>query len=164
MLSAQKDLASFFEETVAICNNPKEVSNRLLGDMLRMLNDTGLTISQSSITPEKLALLIEKTEKKLITRQKSKEIFEKAFTEMLDIEQYIKDNGLESINDTSAVSSAVKKIIDAYPDSVTEYLNGKTKVFGFLVGQTMRELKGRADPATVNNTIKDQLNLLQNKS
>jgi aspartyl-tRNA(Asn)/glutamyl-tRNA(Gln) amidotransferase subunit B len=162
MLSNRKSLAEFFEKTLALCNDPKEVSNRLLGDGLKMLNETGLSIEDSFITPEKLALLIDKTNKKTLTRQQSKDIFELCFTKPVDIEQYILEKGLCPITNTDTISEAVKNTLLKHPDTVTEYLDGKTKVFGFLVGQTMRTLKGNADPALVNNILKEQLNLLQN--
>ena len=162
MLSNRKSLAEFFEKTLALCNDPKEVSNRLLGDGLKMLNETGLSIEDSFITPEKLALLIDKTNKKTLTRQQSKDIFELCFTKPVDIEQYILEKGLCPITNTDAISEAVKNTLLQYPGTVNEYLDGKTKVFGFLVGQTMRTLKGNADPAIVNNILKEQLNLLQN--
>lgn len=161
MITAQKPLADFFEAASAICGKPKEVSNWIMGDMTKLLKDNELEASEISISPSDLALLIEKVDSGAINRKKAREIFAVAFSEKLDIEKYIKDNGLEQIRDDSAIEAVVAKVIADNPKTVDEYLSGKTKVFGFFVGQSMRQLKGKADPAIINEIVKKELDNLQ---
>lgn len=163
MITAEKPLADFFEATSALCGKPKEVSNWMMGDMMKLMKDHGLEASSLRITPETLALLIRKVESGSLNRRKAREIFAIAFAEEIDIEQYIRDNGLEQIRDDSAIESVVKQIIAENPKTVAEYLAGKTKVFGFFVGQSMRALKGQADPAIINEVVTRELSKLQEK-
>ena len=111
-------------------------------------------------SPENLGKLIVLVKKKVINRNTAKEVFEKMFSENIEPEQYIKDNGLEMVNDDGAVLAVVKSVIEANPKAVAEFKGGSAKVKGFFVGQCMKQLKGKADPATVNKIIAEELEKL----
>ena len=157
MITSQKALADFFEKTNEICNKPKEVSNWIMSDIMRLLNEDQIEAKDMKITPEALAKLIEMVGERRINRNKGKEILGVAFHKNIDVEQYVKDNNLEQVSDEGALKEVVEKIIEANPQSVADFKAGKTKAMGFIVGQTMRELKGKGDPAVVNKLIKEKL-------
>ena len=158
MITGQKALADFFEATTAICNNPKEVSNWIMGELMRKLSDEGIEAKDMKLTPEALAKLIELVGKKTINRNKAKEIFGIAFNEDLDVEKYVKDNNLEQVSDEGLVLDIVKKVIENNAQAVDDYKSGNKKAIGFLVGQCMKELKGKGDPGVVNKLLGAELN------
>lgn len=158
MITGQKALADFFEATTAICNNPKEVSNWIMGELMRKLSDEGVEAKDMKLTPEALAKLIELVGKKTINRNKAKEIFAVAFKEVLDVEKYVKDNNLEQVSDEGLVLDIVKKVIENNAQAVEDYNSGNKKAIGFLMGQCMKELKGKGDPGVVNKLLGAELN------
>lgn len=157
MITTQKALAVFFEKTAELCNKPKEVSNWIMGDLMRLLKDEATEAKDMKVKPEALSKLIELVDKGTLNRKKAREIFGVAFKEEIDIDKYIKENNFEQVSDEGLVSEAVEKIFAENPQSISDYMDGKTKAFGFLVGQTMRELKGKADPSVVNRLIQEKL-------
>lgn len=108
-------------------------------------------------SPENLAKLIALTEKKVINSSVAKEVFEVMFTENVDPERYVEEKGLKTENDEGALKKVLEEVIAANPQSVEDYRNGKEKAIGFLVGQTMKAMKGKADPATVNQMLRKLL-------
>lgn len=157
IITGDKHLADLFEKTTAICNNPKKVSNWLMVETMRLMKENGMEPSELGFSPENLAKLIQLTESGAINSQIAKEVFEKIFSSDIDPEKYVKENGLETVSDDGALREIVKKIIDANPQPVEDYHNGKKKAMGFLVGQVMKEMKGKADPAMANKIIKELL-------
>lgn len=157
MITGQKALADFFEATTEICNNPKEVSNWIMGELMRKLSDEGIEAKDMKLTPNALAKLIELVEKKTINRNKAKEIFGIAFNEDLDVEKYVKDNNLEQVSDEGLVLDIVRKVIENNPQAVEDYTSGNKKAIGFLMGQCMKELKGKGDPGVVNKLLSKEL-------
>lgn len=153
IITASKHLADIFEETVAICNNPKKVSNWLMVETMRLLKENDMEPEDIKFSPANLAKLINLTETKAINSSVAKEVFEKVFAEDIDPEKYVEENGLKSVNDEGALRSTIEKVIAANPQSVEDYRNGKKKAIGFLVGQTMKETKGKADPAMINQIL-----------
>ncbi|HIV85927.1 MAG TPA: Asp-tRNA(Asn)/Glu-tRNA(Gln) amidotransferase subunit GatB [Candidatus Monoglobus merdigallinarum] len=158
MITSQKALADFFEATTDICNNPKEVSNWIMGELMRKLSDEAVEAKDMKLTPASLAKLIELVEKKTINRNKAKEIFGVAFKEELDVEKYVKDNNLEQVSDEGMVLDIVKKVIASNQKAVDDYNSGNKKAIGFLMGQCMKELKGKGDPGVVNKLLSSELN------
>uniref|UniRef100_UPI00405733F6 Asp-tRNA(Asn)/Glu-tRNA(Gln) amidotransferase subunit GatB n=1 Tax=Acetatifactor sp. TaxID=1872090 RepID=UPI00405733F6 len=155
IITDSKYLADFFEATVAICNQPKKVSNWLMGETLRLLKEKELDPEEILISPEHLASLIALVDRKVITQTVAKEIFEEMFERNIDPKQYVVDKGLETVNDEAALRRAVEEVIASNPQSVSDYKNGKEKAIGFLVGQTMKLMKGKADPGSVNRLLKE---------
>ncbi len=157
ILTGSKHLADMFEETVAICKKPKEVSNWLMVEGMRLLKDREMDADDMSFSPRNLAKLIGLVEKNVINRTVAKTVFEEIFKSDTDPEQYVEEKGLKVVNDEEALRSAIAGIIAANPQSVQDFKNGKEKAAGFLVGQTMRAMKGKADPGMVNQLVRELL-------
>lgn len=155
IITDSKQMADLFEATTAICGQPKKVSNWLMGETMRLLKERSMEPADIPFTPEHLAGLIDLVEKRVITGTVAKRIFEEMFTQDLDPAQYVEEKGLKTINDTTQLRKVVEEIIASNPQSVSDYLGGKEKAMGFLVGQTMRAMKGKADAVEVNKLLKD---------
>ena len=108
-------------------------------------------------SPANLAKLIALTESKAINSSVAKEVFEVMFEKDIDPQQYVEEKGLKTVNDEGALRKTITDVINANPQSVEDYRNGKEKAIGFLVGQTMKAMKGKADPAGVNRMLKELL-------
>lgn len=157
IITGSRHMADIFERTVALGAQPKKVSNWLMVETLRLLKENGLDPEDIRFTPEQLAKLIALAESRTITSTVAKEIFEIMFREDIDPEKYVEEKGLKTVNDESALKKTVEEVIAANPQSVQDYHNGKDKAIGFLVGQIMKAMKGKADPAAVNRLLKELL-------
>ncbi len=157
IITGSKHLADLFEETTAICGQPKKVSNWLMVETMRLLKESGEEPEDIRFSPKHLAALIDLTEKKVINSSVAKEVFEVMFREDVDPAVYVEEKGLKTVNDEGALRKVVEEVIAANPQSVEDYHNGKEKAIGFLVGQTMKSMKGKADPASVNAMLKELL-------
>lgn len=157
IITSCKQLADLFEAAAAICQKPKEVSNWIMGDTLRLAKEKGIEPEKINFSPENLAKIIEMVEKGDINRKVAKTVFEKVFTDDVNPEQYVEENGLKSVNDEGTLRTTIEEIVSKNPQSVEDYRAGKKKAMGFLVGQTMRAMQGKADPAMVNKILKEIL-------
>lgn len=157
ILTSHKKLADIFEATVALGKKPKEVSNWLMVETMRLLKEHDLEPSDLTFAPENLAKLIDLIEKGTINRTTAKEVFEKVFAENVDPEVYVEENGLKIEADDGALKGIIESFVAANPQSVADYKAGKKKAIGFLVGQTMKAMKGKADPGTVNKMLTEIL-------
>ena len=157
IITDSKHMADLFEETVAICKQPKKVSNWLMGETLRLLKEKNMGPEDIRFTPANLAKLIGLVDAKAINSSVAKEVFEVMFEEDVDPEKYVEEKGLKTVNDEGALRKTIEEIIAANPQSVEDYHNGKDRAIGFLVGQTMKAMKGKADPAMVNQILKELL-------
>lgn len=157
IITASKHLADIFEATTAICNQPKQVSNWLMGETMRLLKEKEMEPEEICFSPENLAKLIGMTDKKEINSTVAKEVFEVLFENDMDPEKYVEEKGLKTVSDESALRVAVEKVITDNPQSVEDYRNGKERAIGFLVGQTMKATRGKADPNIVNKLLKELL-------
>jgi aspartyl-tRNA(Asn)/glutamyl-tRNA(Gln) amidotransferase subunit B len=157
ILTSSKALADLFEKTVALCGQPKKVSNWLMVETLRLLKEHEMEPEDIRFSPENLAKLIEMTEKKEINSSVAKEIFEVMFDQNVDPQQYAEQKGLKTVNDEGALRQTIAEILEANPKSVEDYRNGKEKAIGFLVGQTMKAVKGKAEPGLVNQVLREML-------
>ena len=157
ILTDSKKLADIFEQTTAICNNPKKVSNWLMVETMRIIKEKSMDVSDISFSPANLAALIKLTDDGSINSSVAKEVFEKIFDEDIDPVKYVEENGLKQVNDEGALKKTVEDVIAANPQSVEDYRSGKEKAIGFLVGQTMKAMKGKANPAMVNDMLKELL-------
>lgn len=158
IITGSKHMADIFEACVAICNQPKKVSNWLMVETLRLLKEKEMDAEDIRFSPENLAKLIGLTEQKVINSTVAKEVFEVMFDSDVDPEKYVEEKGLKTVNDEGALRKTIEEVIAANPQSVEDYKNGKDKAIGFLVGQTMKAMKGKADPASVNALLKELLN------
>lgn len=157
ILTDSKKLADIFEQTTAICNNPKKVSNWLMVETMRIIKEKSMDVSDISFSPANLTALIKLTDDGSINSSVAKEVFEKIFDEDIDPVKYVEENGLKQVNDEGALKKTVEDVIAANPQSVEDYRSGKEKAIGFLVGQTMKAMKGKANPAMVNDMLKELL-------
>lgn len=157
IITDSKHMADLFEETVAICKQPKKVSNWLMGETLRLLKEKNMDPEDIRFAPGNLAKLIGLVDSKAINSSVAKEVFEVMFEEDVDPEKYVEEKGLKTVNDEGALRKTIEEIIAANPQSVEDYHNGKDRAIGFLVGQTMKAMKGKADPAMVNQILKELL-------
>lgn len=157
IITGSKHMADLFEAVTAICAQPKKVSNWLMGETLRLMKEKEMDASDLRFSPENLAKLISLTDSKAINSSVAKEVFEVMFEENIDPEQYVEEKGLKTVSDEGALRKTIEEVIAGNPQSVEDYRNGKEKAIGFLVGQTMKAMKGKADPATVNQMLKEML-------
>lgn len=157
IITSSKRMADLFEATVEKGAAPKKVSNWLMGETLRLLKEKEMDAEEISFSPEHLAKLIALVDAKAINSTVAKEVFEKLFEEDIDPESYVEEKGLKTVNDEGALRKVVEEVIAANPQSVADYHSGKEKAIGFLVGQTMKAMKGKADPASVNAMLKELL-------
>lgn len=157
IITASKHLADLFEETTALCGQPKKVSNWLMVETMRLLKEKGMEPEEIRFSPKHLAALIALTDSKSINSSVAKEVFEVMFEEDIDPESYVEEKGLKTVNDEGALKKTVEEIIAANPQSVEDYRSGKEKAIGFLVGQTMKAMQGKADPGMVNRMLKELL-------
>ncbi len=157
IITSSKSLADMFEAATAICHNAKKVSNWLMVETMRLLKEKEMEPEDITFTPENLAALIQLTDENAINSTVAKEVFEKMFSEDIDVEQYVEMNGLRTVSDESALRETIEKVIVENPQSVSDYQAGKTKAIGFLVGQTMKAMKGKADPGMVKQILKKLL-------
>lgn len=157
IITESKKMADIFEAATAVCNKPKKVANWLMVETLRLLKEHSMEPEDIGFSPENLGKLVELTEAGTINSSVAKEVFEKIFTEDADPEVYVKEKGLKTVNDEGAMKAAIEKAIADNPKSVEDYLGGKEKAIGFLVGQVMKAMKGKANPGLVNQMLKEAL-------
>ena len=157
ILTDSKKMADVFENTVAYGANPKKVSNWLLGETMRILKEKSLDTTDITFAPVNLAKLIELVDKGVVNGNVAKEIFEKIFDDNIDPEKYVSEHGLRMVSDESTLLNAVRKAIEDSPQSVADFKAGKTKAMGYIVGQTMKAMKGQANPQVVNRIVKEEL-------
>ena len=157
IITNSKKMADIFEATTAICGKPKKVANWLMVETLRLLKERGQEPEDICFAPEHLAKLIELTEAGTINSSVAKEVFEKIFDENVDPEKYVEEKGLKIVQDDGALEEVLKKVIADNPQAVADYKGGKEKALGALVGQTMKAMKGKANPGVVNKKLREML-------
>ena len=157
LLTASKHLSNMFEEAAKICGNHKLVANWLLSDISRILNEKEIEADQIPFTAEELAKMITLIEKGTISSAIAKKVVEELFENPKDPEEIIKEKGWIQISDEGAIKEVVQKILQANPQSVADFKAGKDKAVGFLVGQAMKETKGKANPQMLNKMFIEEL-------
>ena len=157
IITGHKKLADIFEATTKLCNKPKKVSNWLMVETMRLLKENDMEPEDITFSPKNLATLIELTEAGTINSSVAKEVFEEVFKKDIDPNQYVEDKGLKTVNDEGALRATIEQVMKENPQSVEDYRNGKEKAIGFLVGQTMKAMKGKANPGMVNKILKELL-------
>ena len=157
IITGTKKMADLFEATCAICNKPKKVSNWLMVETMRLLNENGQEPADIKFSPENLAKLIELADAGTINSFVAKEVFEKVFAEDVDPEKYVEDHGLKTVNDEGALRTLAEEVIAKNPKAVEDFKGGKEKALGALVGQIMKAMKGKANPGMVNELLREML-------
>ena len=157
IITGTKKMADIFEATTAICNKPKKVSNWLMVETMRLLKENEMEAEDISFSPENLAKLIEMADAGEINSSVAKEVFEEIFKNNIDPEKYVEEKGLKTVSDDGALREVIEKVVADNPKSVEDYNSGKKKAIGFLVGQTMKAMQGKADPGKVNKILMEIL-------
>ena len=160
-ITNSKKMAGFFEDAVRVCNNPKLVSNWIMSDVSRILNEQELEIDQAKFTAKDLGDLILLIDKGTISSAIAKKVFEEMAVTGENPQKIVEKNGMTQITDEGAIRDIVCAVIKANPQSVEDYLAGKNKAVGFIVGQVMKESKGKANPQSVNKLIMEELEKLK---
>ena len=153
------DKAVLFEECMAkkTCQ-PKNVSNWILGDISRILNEKNITLADTKLTAESLCEMIEMIENNTISNASGKVIIEEIMFSDKTPKAIVDEKGLGQISDNSALEELVKSVIEANPKALEDYKNGKTNVMGYLVGQCMKASKGKGNPAILKELMVKALN------
>ncbi|MGA1742061.1 MAG: Asp-tRNA(Asn)/Glu-tRNA(Gln) amidotransferase GatCAB subunit B, partial [Pseudohongiellaceae bacterium] len=149
--------ANYFEAVVAECGNAKLSANWVSVDLQAYLNETEIPVSESPVTPQQLGGLINKITDNTISSKIAKTVFEAMLAGEGNAEEIIEAKGLKQVTDSSAIEAMVDAVIANNPEQVKQYRSGKEKVFGFFVGQIMKESKGKANPGQVNQILKEKL-------
>ena len=157
LITSSKHMADLFEETVRLCGRPKEVSNWLMVEAMRLIKEHEMDADHIRFSPANLAALIRMVEQGDINRTVAKTVFEEIFDKDVEPEAFVEEKGLKVVNDEGALRSTIERVLAANPQSVADYHGGKERAMGYLVGQTMRAMKGKADPAMVNQIVKELL-------
>ena len=157
MVTSHPALARFFEKLIALGTPPKQGANWIMGEVLGALSARGLSPEQMPMTPKTLARLIALVAEGKLNRNTAVKVFEAVFDTDGDVDEYVTAHGLEQVQDVELVERIVVQVLEENPQSVTDYCSGKEKAFGFLVGQTMRKLQGKADPQTVRRLLLERL-------
>ncbi len=158
LITESRHLSEIFEETAKLSNRPKKAANWIIVDTLRLVKENGMDADDVNFSAKHLADLILLMEKGEVNNQGAREVFEHIFAEDVEPLMYAKAKGLRiAPADDGELESAIDQMLAANQDSVEAYRNGKEKVFGFLVGQVMKEMKGKANPQEVNRILKEKL-------
>ena len=157
ILTESRHLADLFEETATLSGNPKKTANWFMGEVLRLVKEKGMEPEKVHFSAKHLADLLDMVEKKQVSAQNAKRVFEKVFDQDIDPVVYIEEKGLKIVEDTGLLKSTVTRILDENPEPLTQLLEGKDKVMGYFVGLIMKELKGKANPAGVREALADEI-------
>jgi aspartyl-tRNA(Asn)/glutamyl-tRNA(Gln) amidotransferase subunit B len=157
VLTAEKEVADYYEEVAKVSGNFKASSNWIMTELLRELNQANISILQSPIPPKSLGEMIKMIESGAISGKMGKTVFQEMWTSKKDPAVIVKEKGLVQITDTSAIEKIVDDVIGANATQVADYRGGRTKLFGFFVGAVMKASKGQANPELVNQLLTEKL-------
>ena len=157
IITSSKYLSDLFEGAIKVCNNPKAVNNWIISDISRILNETEMEPIEIPFDSNQLGKLIILIDKGTISSSIGKKVLEELFENPRDPEEIIKEKGWIQISDEGAIKEVVLKVLEANPQSVADYKGGKDKALGFLVGQAMKETKGKANPQMLNKMFLEEL-------
>ena len=157
ILTEEKPIADLFEQAVSACGKPKEVSNWIMGETMAMMKEKSMPAENLMLSGQALGAIVSAVSAGRLNRQSAREVFAYAFDGGEDIEGYIKAHGLKIVSDDSAYEQILSDVLAGCEKDVAQYRAGNQKVFGFLVGQAMKALKGKADPKKINQMLKAML-------
>lgn len=159
-MTNDKDTSDYFEKVVAAGADPKASVNWIMGEFASQLSNAGIEIAKAPVTPENLAKLLALIAKGTISGKIAKKVFAEMWKDGADPEEIVKAQGLVQISDTGALKELVVKVIANNPKAVEDFKAGKKKAVGALVGQVMKETKGKANPKVINELLNDELKKL----
>ena len=161
VLTQSKELANYFEQVANVTNDYKAASNWVMVEVLKVLNEQKINIETFAVTPQNLGGLINLIQQGTISGKIAKDVFAEMLETKQTAEAIVKEKNLVQISDTSEIEKVIQLIFDANENQVKEFLDGKEKVFGFFVGQTMKATKGKANPQVVNELLKKKFESLK---
>ena len=145
IITSDVNLVKLFEHTVEICNSPKDAANWIMGELMKMLNDTGTLSENMSFNPDSLGKLINMIKAGKNQPRHGKNRYSKKYSPRMSIpKKYVEENNLGLVTDLSAIRPVIEQVIADNEKSVSEYKSGKTQAMGYIMGQAMRALKGKA--------------------
>ncbi len=157
VLTLTPETLHFFDESIKLYKDPKVVANWIMGDLNRLLNNANIEISESKVSPQGLADLLSLIDQGVISGKMAKDVLEEMFATGHEAEAIVEEKGMAQISDEATLLALVDEIVDQNPKVVEDYKQGKKKALGFFVGQVMKATKGQANPAIVNELLKDRL-------
>ena len=157
VLTATRGMADYFEACVTLFNQPKTVSNWVMGELTRELNNSGTNVSTSPVSPERLVSLLQMVDKGTISLKVAREIFPELYASGKPPEQIVQEKGLTQVSDEGALVTVIADVLTKNPSQVAQFKEGKQQVLGFLVGQVMKASGGKANPGKVNELLKKKL-------
>ena len=157
VLTASKAVADYFEACVTLFNQPKTVSNWVMGELTRELNNSGTDASASPVAPERLVSLLQLVEQGTISLKVAREIFPEVYSSGKTPEQIVQEKGLIQVSDEGSLDKIIGEVIEKNPTQVAQFKEGKQQVLGFLFGQVMKTSGGKANPGKVNELLKKKL-------
>ena len=159
-LTSSRELALWFEEAAAQSKDPKKVANWILAELLAVLKEQELTVSQLKIGPDHIASLVDAVQEGRITSKQAKEVFAEMLESAALPADIIKARGMEQVSDMGAIEALVEQVIAENPRAVEDFKGGKTNVLGWLTGQVMKKSAGKANPASATALVKEKLSAL----
>ncbi|HKW86920.1 MAG TPA: Asp-tRNA(Asn)/Glu-tRNA(Gln) amidotransferase subunit GatB [Nitrospiraceae bacterium] len=157
VLTASKPLADYFEACVKVFRQPKTVSNWVMGELLRELNNSGTAVGDSPVSPERLVSLLKLVDNGMVSLKVAREIFPELYASGKEPEQIVQEKGLTQVSDEGALEKIIEEVIAKNPAQVAQCRGGKEQVLGFFVGQVMKASGGKANPQKVNELLKRKL-------
>jgi aspartyl-tRNA(Asn)/glutamyl-tRNA(Gln) amidotransferase subunit B len=157
VLTASKGMADYFESCVKLLDQPKTVSNWVMGELTRELNNSGTDVSASPVPPQRLVSLLQMVEKGMVSLKVAREIFPEVYSSGKSPEQIVQEKGLTQVSDEGALEKIIEEVLTKNPAQVAQFKEGKQQVLGFLVGQVMKASGGKANPGKVNELLKRKL-------
>ncbi|MCK8826992.1 Asp-tRNA(Asn)/Glu-tRNA(Gln) amidotransferase subunit GatB [Natroniella acetigena] len=157
VLTADREMADFFEAVVADYDDAKAVSNWMMGEFLRLLNEEEVSITEVKFTPQDLAKMLQMMDDGTISSKIAKTVFEEMFITGKDPDTIVEEKGLKQISDSSELEGIIEQVLADNQSAVEDYNDGNKNVIGFLVGQTMQATKGKANPQLVNQILREKL-------
>jgi aspartyl-tRNA(Asn)/glutamyl-tRNA(Gln) amidotransferase subunit B len=157
VLTATKEMADYFEAATRLFNQPKTVSNWVMGELTRELNNSGTTVAASPVSPHRLVTLLEMVEKGTISLKVARDIFPELYRSEKAPEQIVQEQGLTQVSDEKALATIIDDTLLNNPAQVAQFKEGKQQVLGYLVGQAMKASGGKANPSKVNELLKKKL-------
>ncbi|HLV09513.1 MAG TPA: Asp-tRNA(Asn)/Glu-tRNA(Gln) amidotransferase GatCAB subunit B, partial [Halanaerobiales bacterium] len=157
VITAERDLADFFEEGVECFNDPKTVSNWVMGEFLRLLKEEEQEVKELNFNGTYLGELLKLIDDGIISSKIAKNVFKEMFKTGKKAETIVEEKGLKQISDQGQLEEIISRVIKENPDPVEDYKSGKEKAIGFLVGQVMKETRGKANPRLVNKLLREKL-------
>lgn len=162
ILTGSRTLAEYYENVIKVTNDYKSASNWIMTEVLKIINEQKIDVKEFKISPIRLGELINLINNKVISHKIAKDVFAEMLINEKSPDEIVKEKNLTQISDTNELEKEIEKILDANPKDVQDYLNGKEKVIGFFVGQIMKATKGKANPQTVSEILKQKLESRRN--